>query len=64
MTSPSNLAPFHYLGIPFSFILGWLFLNETPFDRLFPGVLLIVGSGLLIIWRERRLAASKRLARG
>ena len=50
---PSSLSPFEYFAIPFSFCLGWLFFAETPFDRLFPGVLLIVGGGLFIIWRER-----------
>ncbi len=39
--------------IPFSFCLGWIFFGETPFDRLIPGVFMIVGAGLFIIWRER-----------
>ena len=34
-------------------LFGWLIFGETPFDRLFPGVLLIVGAGLLIVWREQ-----------
>jgi drug/metabolite transporter (DMT)-like permease len=55
MTEPSNLAPFNYFGIPMAFVLGWLFFGETPFDDLFPGVLLIIGAGLMIVWRERRL---------
>ena len=54
LTQPSNLSPFEYLGIPFSFAIGMLVFNEAPFDRLFPGVILIVAGGLLIIWRERR----------
>ena len=52
---PSNLSPFEYFGIPFSFCLGWVFFAEAPFDRLIPGVFLIVGGGFLIIWRERAL---------
>ncbi len=54
LTQPGNLSPFEYFGIPFSFILGWLFFNEAPFGRLFPGVILVVAAGLLITWRERR----------
>lgn len=54
MADPSSLSPFEYFGIPFSFTLGWLFFDETPFDALFPGVLLIVAGGLLVIWRERK----------
>ena len=55
-TSPSNLAPFDYFGIIFAFVLGWVFYNEAPFDRLFPGVIFIVVGGLIMFWRERRLA--------
>lgn len=53
-TKPSNLAPFDFFGIPFAFALGWIFFGETPFDTLFPGVILIVIGGLVIFWRERR----------
>lgn len=53
MADPSSLSPFHYFGIPSSFVLGWLFFAEAPFDDLIPGVFLIIGGGLLIIWRER-----------
>lgn len=53
MAEPSVLSPFEYFGIPFSFFLGWYFFAEAPFNTLFPGVLLIVGGGLLVIWRER-----------
>jgi drug/metabolite transporter (DMT)-like permease len=54
-TQLSNLSPFEYFGIPFSFVLGWLFFDEAPFDKLFPGALFIVAGGLLIVWREHRL---------
>ncbi|WP_299401654.1 DMT family transporter [uncultured Roseobacter sp.] len=55
MTEQSNLAPFSYFGIPMAFVLGWIFFDETPFDALFPGALLIAAGGLMIIWRERVL---------
>lgn len=55
MTEQSNLAPFSYFGIPIAFVLGWLFFDEAPWSELFPGALLIIAGGLLIIWRERRL---------
>ena len=51
---PSKLAPFEYLGIPSSFILGWLFFKESPIDQLFPGVLAIVLAGMIIIWRDAK----------
>ena len=55
LVAPSILAPFEYFGIPISFILGWLFFSEAPFDILFPGVLFIIFAGLLIIYRESTL---------
>jgi len=52
LADPSSLSPFEYFGIPFSFCLGWIFFSESPFDQLIPGVFLIVGGGLIIVWRE------------
>ena len=48
------LAPFSYFGILTSFLIGWIVFNEFPVDTLFPGVLLILISGFVIIWRENR----------
>ena len=55
LADPASVSVFEYFGIPISFILGWLFFTEAPFSTLFPGVLLIIGAGLLIIFRERRI---------
>jgi drug/metabolite transporter (DMT)-like permease len=54
LARPSSLSPYEYFGIPFAFILGWLFFDEAPFAKLFPGVLLIIAGGLLIAWREHQ----------
>ena len=54
MTEPYIIAPFEYFGIPFAFIFGWLLFDETPFDRLFPGVVFIISGGLLVAWREHK----------
>ena len=53
MTDHINLGPFHYFTIIFSFFLGWIFFNESPFDELFPGVFFIVFAGIIIFWREK-----------
>ena len=54
MTEPSIIAPFEYFGIPLSIFIGWAFFSEFPISKLFPGVLLIIVAGVLIIWREEK----------
>ncbi len=53
LARPASLSPYEYFGIPFAFVLGWIFFDEAPFDQLIPGVLLIVAGGALITWRDR-----------
>ncbi|MEM7211397.1 MAG: DMT family transporter, partial [Pseudomonadota bacterium] len=60
--TPSTLAPFEYTGILIAFWLGWVFFDEAPVGVLFPGVLFIVGAGLLIVWRERVNAKNSQRA--
>ena len=52
LISASKIASFEYLGIPSSFILGWIFFNEAPWRQLFPGVIVIIFAGMIIIWRD------------
>ena len=53
LISASKMASFEYLGIPSSFVLGWIFFKEAPWGQLFPGVLAIVLAGMIIIWRDK-----------
>ena len=52
LAEPSQIAPFEYFSIPISFFLGWAFFSEAPIEKLFPGVFIIIFSGLIITWRE------------
>lgn len=54
LAKPGKLSPFEYFGIPFAFILGWFLFDESPFERLFPGVIFIISAGMLVAWRERK----------
>ncbi|WP_238366552.1 DMT family transporter [Mesobacterium pallidum] len=54
LTTPAVLAPFGYLGILTSFALGYIFFGEAPIETLFPGVLLVVAAGGIILWRQNR----------
>lgn len=58
IAAPSILAPFSYFGILTAFFFGWLIFDEAPIDTLFPGVFLIVGAGVIIIWREQFVRAT------
>lgn len=58
LADPGQLAPFEYFGIPISFVLGYLFFAEAPFNQLIPGVFIIIGAGMIIVWRERQLQSS------
>ena len=55
LARPSSLSPYEYFGIPFAFVLGWIFFDEAPFEKLMPGVFLIVAGGMLIAWREHHI---------
>jgi drug/metabolite transporter (DMT)-like permease len=59
-TAASLLAPFEYFGVLSALAIGWIVFGEWPVQRIFPGVVFIVGAGLVIILRERR--ASRRTA--
>lgn len=54
----SILAPFQYFEIISATILGFLLFGDFPTPSKWLGVVIIVGSGLFIIWRERKSAAS------
>jgi len=55
-TAASLLAPFEYFGVLSALAIGWVVFGEWPVQRIFPGVLFIVGAGLVIILRERRVS--------
>ena len=57
--APSSLfAPFSYFGQINAFLLGSVFFGEFPLQKLFPGIIFIVASGLVIVWRERNKSNS------
>ncbi len=46
------IAPFEYVALPLSVLWGLLFFAEWPDGVAFFGITLILGSGLVLIWRE------------
>ena len=53
----SVLAPLQYFEIVSATLFGWLVFGDFPDAVKWLGISIIIGSGLYIIWRERRVAA-------
>ena len=51
----SFVAPFRFTGLIWALILGWLAFGEWPDLVTMLGALIVVGSGLFMLLRERHL---------
>jgi drug/metabolite transporter (DMT)-like permease len=58
----SLLAPFQYFEIISATVLGYALFGDFPNLSKWIGIVIIVGSGLFIIWRERVQAQSLKAA--
>jgi drug/metabolite transporter (DMT)-like permease len=59
--SASVVAPFDYTSMIWALVLGYIMFGETPTVMIAIGSLIICAAGLFVIWRERQLAAARRL---
>lgn len=57
------LAPFDYASILFALIIGYTIFDEIPTIHTIVGSVVIIGAGVLIIWRERQLGVKRGPAR-
>lgn len=57
------LAPFDYISMIFALLIGWFIFAEAPTGSMLAGAALIIGSGIVIVWRERRLGLKRGKAR-
>jgi drug/metabolite transporter (DMT)-like permease len=51
----STVAPLDYTSMITAVLLGYLFFDEVPSVSIWLGAPLVVGAGLIILWREYRL---------
>jgi drug/metabolite transporter (DMT)-like permease len=51
----SVVAPFEYTSLVFSIAVGYLAFGDVPTWQMLVGGVIVVGSGLFILWREQRL---------
>ncbi len=59
----SVIAPLQYFEIVSATLFGWLVFGDFPDPVKWLGISIIIGSGLYIIWRERRVASMKPVTR-
>jgi drug/metabolite transporter (DMT)-like permease len=58
----SVLAPFSYVSMIWAVMIGFLWFGEVPELIVLAGALIVIGAGLFVIWRERRLGIDRKRA--
>lgn len=56
LSDAATIAPFEYVGLPLAVFWGWAIWGTLPDWAVSLGIVLIMGSGLFVFVRERRLA--------
>jgi drug/metabolite transporter (DMT)-like permease len=59
----SVVAPFEYSSLIFSVLIGYFFFGDVPTLFIWVGGVIVIGSGLFIIYREHRLGLDRSEAR-
>jgi drug/metabolite transporter (DMT)-like permease len=50
----SVVAPFDYVALLWAFFFGYVVFGEIPSRYVYAGATIVAGSGLFVIWRERK----------
>lgn len=59
----STVAPFEYSSLVLSLLVGYFVFHDIPTIHMVVGGLIVVGSGIFIVWRERQLGIQRTKAR-
>ncbi|QDY70336.1 DMT family transporter [Qingshengfaniella alkalisoli] len=59
----SLIAPFDYASMILALAAGYFLFNEVPTPTMLTGASVIIGAGILIIWREHKLQIERGRAR-
>jgi drug/metabolite transporter (DMT)-like permease len=57
--SASVVAPFAYSAMLYSIVIGYVWFGEVPEPIVLIGAAVVIGAGLFVIWRERRLGLDR-----
>ena len=55
----SLIAPFEYTTLIWAIGIGWMAFGDVPDKFIFAGGLIVVASGVFVIWRERQLGIER-----
>jgi drug/metabolite transporter (DMT)-like permease len=55
----SVIANFDYVAMIWAILLGWIMFGELPPAAVYLGSAIVIGSGIFIAWRERRLGLER-----
>lgn len=55
----SLIAPFEYTTLIWAIGIGWLYFGDLPDEFILTGSLIVVASGVFLIWRERQLGIER-----
>jgi len=58
---PSTVAPFEYVSMIISLIIGYVVFNDIPTILMLCGASVVIASGIFIIYRESRLGLSPKI---
>jgi drug/metabolite transporter (DMT)-like permease len=53
LAPPAAVGPFFYFSLIWALVLGFVFWGEVPSLPLLAGSVVVVGSGLALLWHER-----------
>ncbi|HEY0274444.1 MAG TPA: DMT family transporter [Paenirhodobacter sp.] len=63
LADASVLAPLDYTSMIFALAIGYGVFGEIPASSTLIGAVVVIGAGVLIIWRERQLGIERRRQR-
>jgi drug/metabolite transporter (DMT)-like permease len=59
----SLIAPFEYTTLLWAIVIGWMAFGDLPDIFILAGGLIVVASGVFVIWRERQLGIERARTR-
>ena len=57
----SYVTPFRYTRLIFALIIAALFFHQRPDTLTLIGAAVVIGSGLFVMWRERKMIVSENI---